>query len=44
MPQSVGVMGYRLQGSTKDAAEQLIQEAHTVQNRRSGFSIRSDSK
>ena len=31
MPQSVGVMGYRLQGSTKDAAEQLIQEAHAVQ-------------
>lgn len=31
MPQSVGVMGYRLQGGTKDAAEQLIQEAHTVQ-------------
>lgn len=31
MPQSVGVMGYRLQGSTKDAAKQLIQEAHAVQ-------------
>ncbi|UDI77134.1 3-methyl-2-oxobutanoate hydroxymethyltransferase [Staphylococcus taiwanensis] len=31
MPQSVGVMGYRLQGGTKDAAEQLIQEAHAVQ-------------
>lgn len=31
MPQSVGVMGYRLQGSTKDTAEQLIQDAHAVQ-------------
>ncbi|MFC0138217.1 3-methyl-2-oxobutanoate hydroxymethyltransferase [Staphylococcus petrasii] len=31
MPQSVGVMGYRLQGGTKDAAEQLIQEAQAVQ-------------
>ncbi|BGE81184.1 3-methyl-2-oxobutanoate hydroxymethyltransferase [Staphylococcus petrasii] len=31
MPQSVGVMGYRLHGGTKDAAEQLIQEAQAVQ-------------
>lgn len=31
MPQSVGVMGYKLQGGTKDAAEQLIRDAHTVQ-------------
>lgn len=45
MPQSVGVMGYRLQGSTKDAAEQLIQEAHAVQEAGAvAFSIRSDSK
>ena len=31
MPQSVGVMGYKLQGGTKDAAEQLIRDAHAVQ-------------
>lgn len=31
MPQSVGVMGYRLQAGTKDAAQQLIQDAHAVQ-------------
>ena len=33
MPQSVGVMGYKLQGGTKDAAEQLIRDAHAVQSR-----------
>ncbi|SUM67642.1 3-methyl-2-oxobutanoate hydroxymethyltransferase [Staphylococcus hominis] len=31
MPQSVGVMGYKLQGGTKDAAEQLIRDAHAIQ-------------
>ena len=41
MPQSVGVMGYRLQGSTKDAVTVNSEE---VQEGRSGFSIRSDSK
>ena len=45
MPQSVGVMGYKLQGGTKDAAEQLIRDAHAVQEAGgSGVSIRSYSK
>lgn len=30
-PQSVGVMGYQLQGSTKEAAEQLITDAERVE-------------
>lgn len=30
-PQSVGVMGYKLQGSTKEAALQLIKDAHHVE-------------
>ncbi|MDK7951534.1 3-methyl-2-oxobutanoate hydroxymethyltransferase, partial [Staphylococcus lugdunensis] len=30
-PQSVGVMGYKLQGSTKEAALQLIEDAHHVE-------------
>ncbi len=30
-PQSVGVMGYKLQGATKEAAEQLILDAKNVE-------------
>lgn len=30
-PQSVGISGYKLQGATKDAAEQLIQDAKAVE-------------
>lgn len=30
-PQSVGVMGYKLQGSTKEAAQQLIKDARNVE-------------
>ena len=44
MPQSVGVMGYKLQGGTKDAAEQLIRDAHAVQEAVQWLSIRSYSK
>ena len=44
MPQSVGVMGYKLQGGTKDAAEQLIRDACRSRSRCSGVSIRSYSK
>ena len=30
-PQSVGVMGYKLQGGTKEAAVQLIEDAKAMQ-------------
>lgn len=30
-PQSVGIMGYKMQGSTKEAAKQLISDAEAVQ-------------